>query len=63
MKELITPKFTMKKELYWQRVRGICILSVIGILNFAVVVTGSYLMAFVMNKILPQKMASSLGMS
>ena len=32
MKELITPKFTMKKELYWQRVRGICILSVIGIL-------------------------------
>ena len=43
MKGLITPKFTMKKELYWQRVRGICILSVIGIL--------------------PQKMASSLGMS
>lgn len=33
------------------------------VLNFAVVVTGSYLMAFVMNKILPQKMASSLGMS
>lgn len=31
MKGLITPKFTMKKELYWQRVRGICILSVIGI--------------------------------
>lgn len=33
------------------------------VLNFVVVVTGSYLMAFVMNKILPQKMASSLGMS
>ena len=33
------------------------------VLNFVVVVTGSYLMAFVMNKILPQKMSSSLGMS
>ena len=33
------------------------------VLNFVVVVTGSYLMAFVMNKILPQKMASSFGMS
>ena len=31
MKGLITQKFTMKKELYWQRIRGICILSVIGI--------------------------------
>lgn len=32
-------------------------------LNFVVVVTGSYLMAFVINKILPKKMASYLGVS
>ena len=33
------------------------------VLNFVAVVTGSYLMVFVMNKILPKKMASYLGMT